>query len=140
MLKPPLIFNKGKIKIRKGKLNRIFPRKTKIAAIIIGRIIINDLAKRMLKITGNPPDLIQEDPPEGSVNRRCPDISFLRSLGFVPEVSLNEGLNQTKAYYKPLFNGKDKKLINKELAKHGMIYKDNDELKSKPGIHKFFSR
>ena len=43
MLKPPLIFNKGKIKIRKGKLNRIFPKKTKIAAIIMGRITINDL-------------------------------------------------------------------------------------------------
>ena len=43
MVKPPLIFNKGKIKIRKGKLNRIFPRNTKIAAIIIGRITINDL-------------------------------------------------------------------------------------------------
>ena len=42
-VKPPLIFNKGKIKIRKGKLNRIFPRKTKIAAIIMGRITINDL-------------------------------------------------------------------------------------------------
>ena len=40
---PPLIFNSGKIKIRKGKLNRIFPKKTKIAAIIIGIITINDL-------------------------------------------------------------------------------------------------
>ena len=43
MVRPPLIFNKGKIKIRKGKLNRIFPRKTKIAAIIMGIITINDL-------------------------------------------------------------------------------------------------
>ena len=42
MVRPPLIFNKGKIKIRKGKLNRIFPRKTKIAAIIMGKITIND--------------------------------------------------------------------------------------------------
>ena len=43
MVRPPFIFNKGRIKIRKGKLNRIFPRKTKIAAIIMGRITINDL-------------------------------------------------------------------------------------------------
>ena len=43
MDKPPLIFNKGKIKIRKGKLNRSFPKKTKIAAIIIGTITIIDL-------------------------------------------------------------------------------------------------
>ena len=41
--KPPLIFNKGKIKIRKGKLNRNFPKKTKIAATATGTIIINDL-------------------------------------------------------------------------------------------------
>ena len=43
MDKPPFIFNSGKIKIRKGRLNRIFPKKTKIAAIIIGIITINDL-------------------------------------------------------------------------------------------------
>ena len=43
MDKPPLIFNKGKIKIRKGRLNRSFPKKTKIAAIIIGTITIIDL-------------------------------------------------------------------------------------------------
>ena len=43
MVRPPFIFNRGKIKIRKGKLNRIFPKKTKIAAIIMGRITINDL-------------------------------------------------------------------------------------------------
>ena len=43
MDKPPLIFNKGKIKIRKGKLNRNFPKKTKIAAIIMGTITIIDL-------------------------------------------------------------------------------------------------
>ena len=43
MDKPPLIFNKGKIKIRKGKLNRNFPKKTKIAAIIMGIITIIDL-------------------------------------------------------------------------------------------------
>ena len=43
MDKPPLIFNKGKIKIRKGKLNKNFPKKTKIAAIIIGTITIIDL-------------------------------------------------------------------------------------------------
>ena len=42
-LSPAFTFNKGKIKIRKGKLNRIFPKKTKIAAIIMGTITIIDL-------------------------------------------------------------------------------------------------
>ena len=40
---PPLILSKGKIKIRKGKLNRNFPKKTKIAAITMGTITIIDL-------------------------------------------------------------------------------------------------
>ena len=43
IVRPLLIFNRGKIKIRKGKLNRNFPSKTKIAAIIMGKITINDL-------------------------------------------------------------------------------------------------
>ena len=41
--KPPLAFNKGKINIKKGKLNKNFPKKTKIAAAATGIIIINDL-------------------------------------------------------------------------------------------------
>lgn len=67
-------------------------------------ISINDLAKIILKITGNPPEVIQEAPPEGSVNRRCPDISFLRNLGFVPEVSLKQGIEKTKIWYKTIHN------------------------------------
>tara|TARA_B100002003_G_C13883817_1_gene431281 strand:- start:293 stop:505 length:213 start_codon:yes stop_codon:yes gene_type:complete len=38
-----LILSKGKIKTRKGKLNRNFPKKTNIAAIIMGTITIIDL-------------------------------------------------------------------------------------------------
>ena len=67
-------------------------------------ISINDLAKIILKITGNPPEVIQEAPPEGSVNRRCPDISFLRNLGFAPEVSIKKGLKKTKDWYKPIYS------------------------------------
>ena len=37
-------------------------------------------------------ELIQEASPEGSVNRRCPNITFLKSLGFIPEISFNEDL------------------------------------------------
>ena len=40
---PPLILSKGRIKIRKGRLNKNFPKKTKIAAAATGIIIINDL-------------------------------------------------------------------------------------------------
>ena len=39
---PPLILRRGKIKRRKGRLNKNFPKKTKIAATATGMIIIND--------------------------------------------------------------------------------------------------
>ena len=71
-------------------------------------IRIIDLAKLILKITGNPPKVIQDPPPEGSVNRRCPDISILRGLGFSPEVSIKKGLEKTRTWYRPLFKAKVK--------------------------------
>lgn len=72
-------------------------------------IKINDLARLMLKITDKPDKVIQKNPPEGSVNRRCPDIFLLRSLGFTPEVNLKNGLEKTKGWYQPIFNIKSNK-------------------------------
>jgi nucleoside-diphosphate-sugar epimerase len=36
---------------------------------------------------------------EGSPLRRCPDTTRLRALGFVPEYSLERGLQQTVPWY-----------------------------------------
>jgi nucleoside-diphosphate-sugar epimerase len=36
----------------------------------------------------------------GSPSRRCPDISKLKSLGYTPKVSLDDGLEQTVKWYK----------------------------------------
>jgi dTDP-glucose 4,6-dehydratase/UDP-glucose 4-epimerase len=35
----------------------------------------------------------------GSVKRRCPDISKIRRLGYVPEINLREGLKRTLPWY-----------------------------------------
>ena len=75
--------------------------------IHIGRedeeIKIIDLAKNLFKIGGEFPEIIVLPAPEGSVMRRCPDISKLKSLGFVPNISLQEGLKRTYDWYKDKF-------------------------------------
>lgn len=65
----------------------------------IGRddeISIHELAKKILKTAGINGELILKDAPEGSVRRRCADISkFNRLTWFVPKVSLDEGIKLT---------------------------------------------
>ena len=39
------------------------------------------------------------DSPEGSVNRRCPNIDKLKSLGHTKKMELTEGLKQTYEWY-----------------------------------------
>ena len=45
-------------------------------------IKIMDLARMLIELSGFNISLIKRDPPEGSINRRCPDISLLKSFGF----------------------------------------------------------
>ena len=64
---------------------------------------ISYMAKMLLEITNNSNKIINKIHPEGSVNRRCPDISLLRSLDFRPAVSLIEGLIKTVKWYNNIF-------------------------------------
>lgn len=59
-----------------------------------------ELARKLFEITGVNPPIEISFPPEGSVKRRCPDISKLRRLGFTPKRSLEDGLRLTYEYYK----------------------------------------
>jgi nucleoside-diphosphate-sugar epimerase len=65
----------------------------------IGRddeISIKDLAEKILKIANISGELILKDAPEGSVRRRCADISkFDRLTWFVPKVDLDDGIRLT---------------------------------------------
>ncbi len=63
-------------------------------------IRIGDLLQKMLKIAGYDPQIEIHEAPPGSVKRRCPDISKLRSvLEFQPRVTLDEGLKATYSWY-----------------------------------------
>ncbi len=67
-------------------------------------IKIADLAKMMLDISSNPTEIIEYDAPEGSVDRRCPNITSLRSTGFNPKVPLKIGVEKTIAWYQTYSN------------------------------------
>lgn len=63
-------------------------------------ISIQELAKLLFKVTGKNPDIKLENAPEGSVMRRCPDISKARKLlRYEPKIKLEDGLRQTWEWY-----------------------------------------
>lgn len=63
-------------------------------------IEIGELVEKVLAIVGHDAELDVLPAPKGSVMRRCPDITKLRSHGYVPEVPLEEGLPRTVAWYR----------------------------------------
>lgn len=60
---------------------------------------ICDLAKKIGKLCDVELELIAESILEGSTTRRCPDISKLGALGYVPSVNLDQGLHECANYY-----------------------------------------
>jgi nucleoside-diphosphate-sugar epimerase len=68
-----------------------------------GEIKIIDLAKRLFKIAKVNPAIEINKAPLGSVMRRCPDTTKLKSLGFKAKTDLNEGLRCCYDWYKDKF-------------------------------------
>jgi UDP-glucuronate decarboxylase len=63
--------------------------------------VVEDLVALVLRVAGVSPRLERLPAPPGSVERRCPDISRLRSLtGFVPKITLEAGVAETFAWYR----------------------------------------
>jgi nucleoside-diphosphate-sugar epimerase len=63
-------------------------------------VSIESLAQQIMAIAGINGSLDVLSAPEGSVSRRCPDTTFLNKVvGFVPTISLDEGLRLTIPYY-----------------------------------------
>ena len=59
-------------------------------------ITMFDLAKKIMKLLDVEGNIICDDPPKGSVQRRVPDITKVCKLtGFSPKVSLEDGLAKT---------------------------------------------
>ena len=58
------------------------------------------VARMVARLTGQPLELIVSmKTKDGGTERRCPDISKIRALGYEPKVSLQEGLKKTLAWY-----------------------------------------
>ncbi len=62
-------------------------------------ITVKDLASKVLNYFSLSPEIISKQEPEGQTNRRCPDLEKIRRLGFVPKISLDEGLHRTLQWY-----------------------------------------
>ena len=63
--------------------------------------VIGDLVGMVLRVAGVSPRIERQPAPPGSVDRRCPDLTRLRTLtGFVPKVSLESGVAETFAWYR----------------------------------------
>ena len=67
------------------------------------------LAKRIAKLLQIEPSIMFHPLPVDDPKRRRPDISLAKSLlGWQPEISLNEGLKRTIAYFRPRVAGQPK--------------------------------
>ena len=74
-----------------GPVNLGNPRETTIV----------DLATLILQLTGSRSKLAFVDAPENDPKRRCPEISLAeKSLGWSPQVSLEDGLRRTIAFFR----------------------------------------
>jgi len=68
-------------------------------------ITILEFAERVRKHFDNAPQIIFEPLPQDDPKRRCPDISkAMRILKWEPQISLEEGLKRTLAYFKQVFS------------------------------------
>jgi UDP-glucuronate decarboxylase len=66
-----------------------------------------ELAERVLRLTGSRSRLVFRPLPQDDPRRRCPDISLARSsLGWQPEVTLEEGLQRTIHHFRELLGAR----------------------------------
>ena len=66
-------------------------------------IPVRELADRVISMTGAASRIVLRPLPEDDPTQRCPDITFARAkLGWEPRVKLEDGLNQTIAYFRQL--------------------------------------
>ena len=62
---------------------------------------ILELAEKIIKLTKSPSKIIHKPLPPDDPVRRCPDISLAKEkLGWIPKIGLEEGLQETVAYFR----------------------------------------
>jgi dTDP-glucose 4,6-dehydratase/UDP-glucose 4-epimerase len=62
-------------------------------------VTIADLAQRIVAIFGCAANLRSSEAPAGGTDRRCPDITRLRALGYAPRICLDDGLPNVVCWY-----------------------------------------
>jgi dTDP-glucose 4,6-dehydratase/UDP-glucose 4-epimerase len=62
-------------------------------------ISIQNVVEQVFKILGREPRIVHGPLAQGSTERRCPDISKLRSIGYEPTISFEEGLPSLVHWY-----------------------------------------
>lgn len=64
-------------------------------------ISMKDLAKMIIHFTNSRSEIIYKDLPSDDPKKRCPDINLAKNtLGWNPNISLEQGLQETIAYFK----------------------------------------
>jgi dTDP-glucose 4,6-dehydratase/UDP-glucose 4-epimerase len=83
-------------------LMRVIAHGQHLAVYNIGsdeEVTIADLARRIVEIFGCFANLRPSEAPAGGTDRRCPDITRLRALGYAPRIRLNDGLADVVRWY-----------------------------------------
>jgi dTDP-glucose 4,6-dehydratase/UDP-glucose 4-epimerase len=62
-------------------------------------VTIEEVARRLFRHFGREAQLLPGELPPGSTQRRCPDVSKLRALGYAPSIPLAVGLTRTVEWY-----------------------------------------
>jgi dTDP-glucose 4,6-dehydratase/UDP-glucose 4-epimerase len=62
-------------------------------------LTVAQVAAQVVGWFGRELELVPSEAPTGECNRRCPDISKLRALGFEPRVPFSMGIRETVAWY-----------------------------------------
>lgn len=62
-------------------------------------ITINELAKLVIRLTGNNVEPVHQEPREGDIRHSLADISKAKTLGYEPRYNLEEGLEETRKFH-----------------------------------------
>ena len=62
-------------------------------------VSIRDLVGQLGNVLGRELNILTSDTPTGGTLRRCPNLSKMRALGYLPRINLNDGLKKTVKWY-----------------------------------------
>ena len=63
-------------------------------------LTIGDVARQVVACFGREARIVPSELPQGSTNRRCPDIGKLKALGFEPKIPFAQGVKPVVDWYR----------------------------------------